>query len=98
MSPSPTDIIWTQYGNKKPFDNIYNILMDILLFLITVIVSTPSNNARILHIIFGKVNHIEFMGISKDQGQTYYKQLVEILAIAILNSFLIPFLIYNLNE
>ena len=38
------------------------------------------------------------MDSSIDQGKTYYRQLVEILAIAFLNSFLIPFLIYNLNE
>ena len=61
MSPSPTDIIWKQYANKKPFDNIFNILMDILLFLITVIVSTPSNNAMILHKIFGKLKVMSFM-------------------------------------
>jgi len=73
MSPSPTDIIWKQYGDKKPFDNIFNILMDILLFLITVIVSTPSNNAMILHKLFGKLNIISFMDSSIDQGKTYYR-------------------------
>lgn len=98
MSPSPTDIIWKQYANKKPFDNIFNILMDILLFLITVIVSTPSNNAMILHKIFGKLNVMSFMDNSITLGKTYYRQLAEILAIAILNSFLIPFFIYNLNK
>lgn len=56
MSPLPSDIIWKTYGNKKPFDTIHNLLMDILLFLITVIVSTPSNNALILHRIFDKLN------------------------------------------
>lgn len=56
MSPSPSDIIWKQYGNKKPFDNLLNLVMDIVLFIVTVIVSTPSNNELILHRIFEKLN------------------------------------------
>ena len=56
MSPSPSDIIWKQYANKKPFDNLLNLVMDIVLFIVTVIVSTPSNNELILHRIFEKLN------------------------------------------
>lgn len=79
MSPSPSDIIWKQYGKKKPFDNLLNLVMDIVLFIVTVIVSTPSNNELILHRIFEKLNINQFIGSSigsKDKGNTYYKQLV----------------------
>jgi hypothetical protein len=72
--------------------------MDILLFFITVIVSTPSNNAKVINKLFEELKLNQLFDNEFFKAKNYYRQLVEILAIAFLNSFLIPFLIYNLNE
>lgn len=94
QSAIPSDIIWRKFGQKKPHDNINDILLNLLMLFLTIIFCAPNNNAYML------LQALNRLGITGDILNEYQilNKFIKIGSIAFLNSFLIPQLVFNLTQ
>ena len=91
-SPGPSNIIWESYNKKHPFDYLLDFLLGILLFFLTILLSSPLNSAEFISKgmskLFGEDSQAYNLGIS----------MVPPLAMALFNSFFIPTIVYEITE
>lgn len=91
-APIPSDIIWEKFNQKKPHHYFYDIILNFLLLVLTIFVSTPIRQADFL------VRYLNFLLPGKQKDLMTTAMCVEVLSITFTNSFLIPQLVYNVAE
>jgi hypothetical protein len=90
ISPEPTNIIWANYFNLKPANAIKDIMVNLVLFFVTILLLTPSQNVYFLK------RSASTLGM--DTSSQYYIAFAEFMSIAIINSLLMPNAVYYLTE
>lgn len=97
-APLPNNIVWENYDNLKLWDTMVSFILNILLFLLTIIVVTPSNNILFLTntVKFLKLN--QFANTTGIMTYTAIDYGIKVTALALCNSFIIPFLVYYFVE
>jgi hypothetical protein len=97
-APLPNNIVWENYDNLNLWDSMVAFLLNLILFLLTVTIVTPSANIQLLTDTAKFLKLKKFANVTGIMTYTAFDYGIKVSALALTNSFIIPFLVYYFIE